>query len=66
VRIKPVAIAVLLGALAGCTAGGTVPAASMSVSIANGTTLSVTLVVNQVPIETVQPGDDAERSALDA
>ena len=59
-RIKPIAIALLLGALAGCTAPGTVPSGSLSVSIANGTTLTVTLVVNQVPVETVQPGNDAD------
>jgi hypothetical protein len=60
VRITPIAIAVLLGVLAGCTTPGTVPAVSMSVSIANGTTLTVTLVVNDTPVATVQPGDDAD------
>ena len=59
-RITPIAIALLLGVLAGCTSPGTVPAAAMSVSIANGTTLTVTLVVNDAPVATVQPGDDAD------
>jgi hypothetical protein len=60
VRTTPIAIALLLGVLAGCTAPGTVPAGSMSVSIENGTTLTVTLVVNDAPVATVQPGDEAD------
>jgi hypothetical protein len=60
VRTTPIAIALLLGVLAGCTAPGTVPAGSMSVSIENGTTLTVTLVVNDAPVATVQPGNDAD------
>jgi hypothetical protein len=35
----------------------------MSVSIANGTTLTVSLVVNDAAVATVAPGDDANISA---
>ena len=58
--MKTFAVALLCALLAGCTAPGTVPAGSMSVSISNGTTLTVTLVVNDAPVATVAPGvDDA-------
>jgi hypothetical protein len=35
---------------------GTVPARAMSLSIQNGTSLTVTLVVNNVPVATLAPG----------
>jgi hypothetical protein len=57
--MRMLAVATLCVLLAACTAPGTVPAASMSVSIENGTTLPVTVVVNDAQVATVAPGDDA-------
>jgi hypothetical protein len=60
-KILAAAIAGLV--LAACSATGTVPAASMSVSMSNGTTLQVTIAVNNIPVATVKPGDDANLPA---
>jgi hypothetical protein len=51
---------------AGCSPGGVVPPGEMKLSIENGSTLTVTLVVNGTVIETIAPGqrDDVPAQRL--
>jgi hypothetical protein len=53
--MRILAAALLIALFAGCSPP-VVPAGSMSVSISNGTTLTITLVVDDVPVATVAPG----------